>query len=506
MKRLLIFMFTTIVLASSQANNLQLGTPVISDPTHIRFTIQWDNSWKVTSGPNNWDAVWIFIKYQNCATPYQTWQHLGLSTTSSDHTVDGGILQAESTADGKGVFIRRLANGSGNISSATVTLKMNITDALYNYQLNGIEMVYVPQGVFSVGDGNRGGGSLYGFTGDGVMAPKLIDATVQSAGLTAAQYLSTITWGSTADLPATFPLGYNGFYAMKYEISQEEYVSFLNTITYDQQITRFNPLLPPNSIAGSFVLPSSPNPLHCRNGIKIKTPGTVNNIPAVVGCDLNLNGVFDEVDDGKDIPCNWLSWADLISYLDWACLRPMTEFEFEKICRGAEAPVVNEYVWGTTTIVATNAGSIANPGAENEISLTTGAGLCAYGVGVVSGRGPLRCGFAATSTTNRAQAGASYYGAMNMADNVFEQCIGGMSYNYSSFTNVNGDGDLTVTGLADTPNWPPNGGGDQGGILRGGNWYDNGWQYCITSNRNWLNNGSNRIRDYRVGGRGVRTF
>ncbi|MHC1702859.1 MAG: SUMF1/EgtB/PvdO family nonheme iron enzyme [Tenuifilaceae bacterium] len=504
MKRIIIFLIISISIASSNANNLQLGALTISDPTHVQFTIQWDNSWKVSSGPANWDAVWIFIKYQDCSTNYLPWQHVGLSTTSGDHNVTGGILQVESTSDGKGVFIRRIANGSGNISSATVTLKMNITDATYNYQLNGVEMIYIPQGDFSVGDGNRGASALYGFTGDGAMAPKLINAAVQAAGLTAAQYLSNITWGSTAALPTTFPLGYNGFYSMKYEISQEEYVAFLNTLTYDQQTNRF--AASPNSTAGTFVLAGSPNPAHCRNGIKIKTPGTVNNIPAVVGCDLNLNGTFDEADDGKDVACNWLNWADLIAYLDWAALRPMTEFEYEKICRGTATPVINEYVWGTTTITATNSGGIAYPGAVNEISLTIGTGLCAYAVGVVNNRGPLRCGFAATSVTNRAQAGAAFYGAMDMAGNVFEQCIGGMSYNYSSFTNLPGDGNLTATGVADTPNWPPNGGGNAGGILRGGNWYDNGWQYCITSNRDWLNNAANAIRDYRVGGRGVRTF
>jgi formylglycine-generating enzyme required for sulfatase activity len=504
MKRLIIFLLGTAFLTHSFANNLQLGTPVISDPTHIRFTIQWDNSWKVTSGPGNWDAVWVFLKYQDCATNYLPWQHVGLSTTLSDHAVTEGILQIDVTSDGKGVFIRRIANGSGNISSATITLKMNITDNAYNYQVNGVEMVYAPTGDFSVGDGNRGGSSQYGFTGDGALAPKLINAAVQSAGLTASQYLSTITWGSTAALPSTFPLGYNGFYTMKYEISQEEYVAFLNTLTYDQQLTRFNAA--PNSSAGNFVLAGSPNPLNCRNGIKIKTPGTVNNIPAIVGCDLNLNGTFDEADDGKDVACNWLSWADLIAYLDWAALRPMTEFEFEKICRGTVAPVANEYVWGTTTILATNSGSIAYPGASNETSLTTGTGLCAYAVGIASNRGPLRCGFAATSTTNRAQAGASYYGAMDMAGNVMEQCIGGFNYNYSNFTNTNGDGGLTSTGNADNPNWPPTGGGTGGGIARGGEWYDNGWQYCITSNRDWLNNNTNQTKDNRMGGRGVRTY
>jgi len=501
-KIVLSLLFYLTIIANINANNIQLGALTISDPTHIRFTIQWDNSWKVTSGPGNWDAVWVFIKYQDCSTPTQQWQHVNLSTNSVNHSVTGGILQVEAVADGKGVFIRRIANGSGNISSATVTLEMSISDASYNYQLNGIEMVWVPQGDFYVGDGNRGAGSQFGFTGDGALAPKLINAAVQASGLTAAQYLSNVTWGSSAALPSTFPFGYNGFYVMKYEISQEEYVSFLNSLTYDQQVNRF--VVAPNSIVGSFVLAGIPNPQNCRNGIKIKTPGTVSNIPAVVGCDLNLNGVFDEVDDGKDVACNWLNWADLMSYLDWAALRPMTEFEYEKVCRGPAVPIANEYVWGTTTITATNYGSIANPGAANEVSLITGSGLCAYGVNTNNNRGPLRCGFAATSVTNRAQAGAAYYGAMDMAGNVFEQCLGGMGINYSTFTNALGDGSLSVTGSANMANWPVNGGGGAGGIMRGGDWFDTQTQYCITSNRDWLNNNTNQVRDNRVGGRGVR--
>jgi formylglycine-generating enzyme required for sulfatase activity len=493
--------------AGLRANNLQLGTPVISDPQHISFTIQWNNSWKISSGPSNWDAVWIFIKYTTCPTITAPWSHVGLSTTSSDHTVTGGILQVDATTDGLGVFIHRIANGSGNIASATVTLKMTITDASYNYQVNGTEMVYVPQGAFYVGDGNGGGGNKYGFCMDASYDPVNITAAVQASGFTAAsQYIfQNNGWGSPVAIPSTFPLGYNGFYCQKYEISQEEYVAFLNTLTYDQQATLFNPLCPPNSAVGTFVLASTPNPQNCRNGIRIQTPGTVDNIPAVVGCDLNLNDVFNEAADGMYIPCNWLNWALLIAYLDWAALRPMTEFEFEKICRGTISPVVNEYVWGNNTILATNAGSISNPGQANETSLTSGNGLCVYGSGSLN-QGPLRCGIEATSVTNRSQAGSSYYGAMDMGGNLFEQCIGGMTYNFSTFTTANGDGYLTAAGAANTPNWPPNGGGAGGGITRGSEWFDNSPQWGQTSNRDLLNNNFNQTRDYRVGGRGVRTY
>ena len=392
MKRLIILLVSVTLFTGSFANNLQLGTPVINalTPTLISFTIQWDNSWKISSGPSNWDAVWIFIKYQNCATNNLPWQHVGLSTTSTDHTVTGGILQVDATTDGKGVFIHRIANGSGNVSSATVTLKMTITDATYNYQVNGTEMVYVPGGnTFYVGDGVRGGGNLWGFCSDGSFDPVTINSNIQNTtGLTASQYVNqNNTWGSTAALPTTFPFGYNGYYCQKYEISQLEFVAFLNTLTYDQQSTLFNPLAPPNSAAGTFVLASTPNPQNCRNGIRIQTPGTVNNIPAIVGCDLNLNGVFNEAADGQYLPCNWLNWPLLIAYLDWAALRPMTEFEFEKVCRGTLTPVANEYVWGTATILATNAGSISNPGQASETSLTTGAGLCVENAGATLNRG-----------------------------------------------------------------------------------------------------------------------
>jgi formylglycine-generating enzyme required for sulfatase activity len=496
---LIISLFTSCLFA----NNLQFGAITLTDATHIQFTIQWDNSWRVTGGPANWDAVWIFLKYQDCTTNYLPWQHVGLSTTSGDHTITGGVLQVDAVADGKGVIVRRSASGSGNISAVTLTLEMTITDNNYNYQLNGIEMVYIPQGAFYIGDGNRGAGSMYGFTGDGVVAPKLIDATVQSTGLTAAQYLSNAGWGSSTALPATYPMGYNDFYAMKYEISQEAYAMFLNTLTYDQQLTLFSNA--PNSAPGTFVLAGLPNPQNCRNGIRISTTGQVSNIPAVVGCDLNLNGVFNEADDGQNLACNWLSWPDMIAFLDWAALRPMTEFEFEKVCRGTATPVINEYAWGTTTILAANSGAIVYPGAVNEVSITSGPGLCAYGVGATNNRGPLRCGFAASSTSNRPVAGATFYGVMEMSGNAFEQCLGGYAFNYSGFTNTNGDGSLTATGVADTPNWPPNGGGNGGGgTVRGGNWYEAAG-ICLTSNRDRMTWNGNQSRDYRVGGRGVRT-
>jgi len=93
MRYIFIYLFFFGVFAQAMANNLQIGTPVISDPTHISFTIQWENSWSVSSGPSNWDAVWIFIKYQDCATSNQPWQHVNVSVNSIDHTIAGTIYR-----------------------------------------------------------------------------------------------------------------------------------------------------------------------------------------------------------------------------------------------------------------------------------------------------------------------------------------------------------------------------------------------------------------------------
>lgn len=479
------------------ANNLIIGAPSLTSTTTIQFTIQWDNSWRVTSGPTNWDAVWLFVKYQDCST--NLWKHVDLSTVVSNHTVTGGQLEILTVADAKGVFVRLNAPGNGNVSSATVTLKFNtLVDAGFNYQVFGIEMVNVPQGDFYIGDGTRGS-NQWGFSDVNPYPAKLITNNIQNVtGLGAAANYQFNSWGSTGALGTSFPLGWNSFYCMKYEISQEQYTAFLNTLTYDQQVavTASNP----NSAAGTLAIAG---PTFSRNGIRIKTSGVVNNVPAVYGNDLNANGVFSEAADGQTLACNWLEWSDLSAYLDWAALRPMTEFEYEKVCRGPNTALPNEYAWSTTNLLQATSGALINAGAANETSTASGAGLCAYGVNNTA-NGPLRCGFAATAATIRTQAGGAYYGAMDMSGNVMEQCVGGYNFNYSAFTNACGDGALSATGAANTAGWPAAGGGQGGAIARGGDWFTPNTPYLNISDRAYMTSNFNQLRDYRVGGRGVR--
>jgi formylglycine-generating enzyme required for sulfatase activity len=468
----LLFAFT------SNANNVTItGTSVVG--SNITFNISWDNSWNANIAPANWDAVWVFVKYQDCNT--RLWAHAGLSTIAGDHSTSSP-LQVDPVADGKGVFIRRSALGGGNIATTSVTLKMTIPAGTYNYKVFGIEMVNAPQGAFDLGDGVSG--STYNSIS--------VTASSQSGGITAA-----VLGGSSAALPATFPMGYNSFYCMKYEISQEQYVDFLNSLTYNQQKERT--ALDPISAAGTYPIFGS---FAYRNGIRIITPGNNSAIPAVYGCDATA-GVENNVDDGQNIAMNYLSWGDLTAYLDWAALRPMTELEFEKVCRGTAPRVAGEYVWGTTTINAFYSSNVIAASAykPNESIATVLNGACVYGLNSSStAYGPVRCGIFATGTSGRASAGAAYYGAMDMGGNLWERVVSTVNTTGTAFNGTLGDGTLSVTGDANQATWPSPitavGSGYRGGD------YVNAAIYVQTSDRS--SNTANATRGINHGGRGVR--
>jgi uncharacterized protein (TIGR02145 family) len=274
---------------------------------------------------------------------------------------------------------------------------------------------------------------------------------------------------------------------MKYEISQGQYRDFLNTLTYTQQVTRTANA--PNSAVGTGALISSGT---ARNGIEIKTAGTSSTTPAVYGCDLSNNNTFDEAADGEWIACNYLSWEDIAAYLDWAALRPMTELEYEKACRGNLPPIVNEYAWGNAS--ATSLSNLLNTSQTNEASNTSGANLVSNNV--LSG--PVRGGIFATGSSTRATAGSGYYGIMELSGNVWEQTVPVSNANARGFSNVMGDGTLATDGNADVSTWPAS--SDVG--IRGGSFTSVGAPNYV-SDRISISVGV-IARNNNVGGRGAR--
>lgn len=460
------------------ANNVEItGTSVSGND--ITFNISWENSWYANVAPANWDAVWVFVKYQDCNT--RLWAHANLSTAASDHSA-ASPLQVDPVTDGKGVFIRRSALGGGNISATSITLRMTGLGAgPYNFKVFGIEMVHVPQGAFEIGDG----------TSTATFNSITINATSQTSGITSA----TIGGGGPT-VPASFPMGYNSFYCMKYEISQLQYVEFLNSLTFPQQQSRI--LTDPTSAAGTYVTYGS---YAYRNGIVIETPGNNAAIPAVFGCDAT-NGVINNSNDGQSIAMSNLSWADLAAYLDWSALRPMTELEFEKICRGTMPRVAGEYPWGDTIINPFYSSTIENALQPTETETTVVNGRCAVAINTGSGvYGPLKVGVFATATSGRSSAGAAYYGAMEMGGNLAERTISVGNASGVAFNGTLGDGTLTAIGDANQATWPSN--TTATGVGARGGEYVSPATYVRTSDRTFAST-TNATRNYTFGGRGVR--
>jgi len=182
---------------------------------------------------------------------------------------------------------------------------------------------------------------------------------------------------------------------------------------------------------------------------------------------------------------------DGAAYSDWAGLRPMTELEFEKACRGPETPVANEYAWGTVT-VASNPYTLGNPSATNEgiaSNYSTSAGNASYSSTVGSIDGPLRVGIFAANADNsgRITAGASYYGIMELSGNLWERAVTVGNPTGRAFTGLHGNGALSTNGYANETAWPGLTGGEvtlaTGSGFRGGHWSDSS-TYMRVSDRN----------------------
>ncbi len=283
---------------------------------------------------------------------------------------------------------------------------------------------------------------------------------------------------------------------MKYEITQEQYVGFLNTLSYDQQRTRTTS--DPINAAGTYAMSGAYN---YRNGIRISVPGTNNVLPAVYACDATA-GVENNTNDGQNVPVSTFSWGDLTAYLDWAALRPMSDLEFEKICRGPLARVAAEYPWGSTAIQAVYSTSVATPLTATESYSPVVNGLCAYGVGTSNiAYGPLRSGIFATGSSGRASSGATYFGVMDMGGNMRERIVTVSNSTGATYTGNTGDGTLTTNGDPNQSTWPSPttavGSGD-----RGGNWVGAATEVRTSDRSNAAT--TDAARTYVCGGRGVR--
>lgn len=491
MKRMLILFICLSFYHKGKANDIAIGPITLvnqdisagpnnaSNFTFVNFNLSWENSWRTDIAPNNWDAAWVFIKYRIAGG---LWQHAHLNDTGHvlpmAATYHEGLLHPDSTFNSAsnpclGVFIYRSAVGAGTFNLDDVMLRWNYgangvnDNDLIEIQVFALEMVYVPQGAFYIGSGGDESGAFYTYPitppPPPTTPPPFLISNEGAINVGATNgylnYTSNSNFGDgSGPIPDLFPKGYNAFYAMKYELSQNQYVDFLNTLTYNQQLSRVS--MDANALVGDGVLYTGNA---YRNSIVIQTVGYLDSIPASFACDYNQNDIFNEPNDGQWIACNYLSWADIASYLDWSALRPMTELEFEKLARGTISPVANEYAWGNLTI--SSGSTFLNTATALESFSNVGANVV-YNAG--NTQGPARVGAFANDTTTRAESGAGYYGAMELSGNLHERTITIGEPEGRVFNGLHGNGLVDNNGNFDVSNWPAL--DAIGAGFRGGSW------------------------------------
>ena len=245
-----------------------------------------------------------------------------------------------------------------------------------------------------------------------------------------------------------WPNGYKAFYCMKYEVSQQQIVDFFNTLTSAQV----------NNIRywgyGQR-----------RHMITNENPGNIStSLP--------------------NVACNFLSSYSSGAYSDWACMRPMTELEFEKACRGPLPAIPGEFAWGTNGIVGdgnTSPYVLFNFDTESEgvsANYADNLGNAHYFYSQFID-GPLRVGiFAANGANNgRITSGASYWGIMELSGNLKELCINLDDAVGRAFRGIHGDGLLGSNGSYNVESWP----NESGFISRGGGWADENGRLFIAT-------------------------
>ena len=289
-------------------------------------------------------------------------------------------------------------------------------------------MVHIPQGAFFVGDKDTLALDYAAFyQSDNKENPAGLYHINSEAEIEVGKQKGQLYYPSRNDyrgdqlgpIPPSFPKGYDAFYCMKYEITQGQYAAFLNAIPDQASHFRAN-------FGGKHYY---------------ENRGTI-----------SLQG-DSYVAASPQRPLNYVSWDDGCAFADWAGLRPMTELEFTKACRGPVDPVAHEYPWGSSS----KTGVLRYVNTETD-ELTMAPGLDESQL----------------SDQNKEAFAASYYWVMDLAGSVWEKVITIGHPTGRSFEGSHGDGRISTYGFAQNPDWP-RGNEEQGGYgYRGGGYYEHG--------------------------------
>jgi formylglycine-generating enzyme required for sulfatase activity len=510
----IIFLFAA---SNSFANNLTISNVSLanrnpsSNTVVVEFDVSWENSWRTKI---NHDAIWLTARlYNPTASPTDKMLcQMSASGTNPTGTSSGSnaLLEVYVPSDKLGVFLRPSDYGnSSSVVSSNVQLTVKydscgFADAdIVNATVMGIEMVYVPEGSFYAGDG---AGSSAAFVqgsadNDSWVISSESAVSVANPANNGYRYVSSgqpdeNATGSSFSISADFPKGYGAFYAMKYEITESQWVEFINS-------------LPSQAARSNHDLTDS---LH-KNTDTVKFRNTINCSGSPLSCSSSR--------DARAL--NYLSWRDLVAFFDWAALRPMTELEFEKMSRGPLVPVSGEFVWGSTEIA--QATTLSGSDEDGSETITDSGVNAHYNNAALSGgdsgngadyqKGALRSGIFAEVSSTREQAGAGYYGVMDLSGNLRERVVTVGNATGRSFVGSHGDGVLSTDsgyeGNANQTDWPGIDAittrgvtGALGSGFKGGGWDEAADRLRISDRGQAATTDTSAYSN--AGGRGVRTY
>lgn len=261
--------------------------------------------------------------------------------------------------------------------------------------------------------------------------------------------VNTFSGDRKGQLGKDFPKGYKAFYQMRYELTEQEYCDFLNSLSPKQAKQRIE-------LSGAF------------QGESRKSYGN-----------------FIAVKDGKYMSakpkqaCNFLSWNDCLAFSDWAGLRIMTELEFEKSSRGFAAPKFREYAWGSSEIeneffldrqlVECGSNNFCVDGNihVNLLGFSNFKDVCGekgsdpeyIGCRILSSkidyRGPLETGIHSRGkeNINRLYSGAGYFGSLDLSGNLREPVVPVGDIGSRRYIGSSGDGLISENGNANNSDW-----------------------------------------------------
>ena len=265
---------------------------------YYNITVEWKNGWR---NEKNHDAAWVFLK----SLDESGYTHIPILPGSErmlwkerEDMPDATIDVAD---DGRGMFIYASDEYRGDLKYRVQvkidTSAVDIRELTRKTEAYGIEMVYIPEGGFTLGDPDTTALNFYSFyksgpdgSYDGLYEIESENEPIRVGADEGHLYYRSNSAQYRGDqegpIPSTFPKGVDPFYMMKYEVSQGDYVAFLNTLT--------------------------------AQNASIRYPAGAKDYRELGGTIRLEDGEF--VADRPDQRMMYWHWDDMMAYADWAAL------------------------------------------------------------------------------------------------------------------------------------------------------------------------------------------